>query len=57
MAKSQALLEKAIYGNIIYNMLGMEVYTAYLNRSDKMVEQALEILEKGKAFPVKAEEE
>jgi carboxyl-terminal processing protease len=57
MAKSQALLEKAIYGNIIYNLLGMEVYTAYLNRSDKMVEQALEILEKEKAFPVMAEEE
>jgi carboxyl-terminal processing protease len=56
MAKSQQLLEKAIYGNIIYNMLGMEVYTAYLNRSDKMVEQALQILEQGKAFPEKKEE-
>jgi hypothetical protein len=31
----------------------MEVYTAYLNRSDKMVEQALDILEQGKAFPQK----
>jgi carboxyl-terminal processing protease len=53
MAKSQTLLERALYGNIIYNMLGMEVYTAYLNRSDKMVEQALDILEQGKAFPQK----
>jgi carboxyl-terminal processing protease len=51
MAKSQTLLERALYGNIIYNMLGMETYTAYLNRTDKMVEQAQEILEKGKAFP------
>jgi carboxyl-terminal processing protease len=53
MAKSQTLLENALYGNIIYNMLGMEVYTAFLNRSDKMVEQALDILQKGKAFPEK----
>jgi carboxyl-terminal processing protease len=57
MAKSQKLLENALYGNIIYNMLGMEVYTAFLNHSDKMVDEALEILEKGQAFPQLKEEE
>jgi hypothetical protein len=38
-------------------MLGMEVYTAFLNHSDKMVDEALEILEKGQAFPQLKEEE
>ena len=49
--KSYKLLEKNIYGNIIYNMLGKEDYIKYLNQSDPTVKKGLEILEKGEAFP------
>lgn len=49
--KSHKLLERNIYGNIIYNMLGKEAYIKYFNNSDTTVKKALEILEKGDAFP------
>lgn len=49
--KSQKLLEKNIYGNIIYNMLDKESYIQYLNKSDATVAKALELLEKDEAFP------
>lgn len=51
MYKSQRLFETNLYGNIIYNMLGMEAYIEYLNKSDKTVLKALEILDKGESFP------
>lgn len=51
MYKSQKLFETNLYGNIIYNMLGMEAYIEYLNKSDKTVLKALEILDKGESFP------
>lgn len=51
MYKSQKLFETNLYGNIIYNMLGMEAYIEYLNKSDKPVLKALEILDKGESFP------
>lgn len=51
MMKSRRLFEMSLYGNIIYNMLGMEAYVEYLNESDKTVLKAVEILEKGKSFP------
>ena len=49
--KSRQLLERNLYGNIIYNMLGQEEYIRYINQSDTTVLKALEILEKGEAFP------
>lgn len=49
--KSYKLLERVIYGNMIYNMLGMEAYTEFLNESDPTVLKAIEVLEKGEAFP------
>ncbi len=49
--RSYSLLEKAIYGNIIYNIMGMEAYVEYLNESDPTVQKAIEVLEKGEAFP------
>lgn len=49
--KSHKLLEKSLYGNIIYNILGREPYIRYLNQSDATVKTALEILEKDEAFP------
>ncbi len=51
MMKSRPLFEMSLYGNIIYNMLGMEAYVEYLNESDKTVLKAVEILEKGESFP------
>ena len=51
MMKSRRLFEMSLYGNIIYNMLGMEAYAEYLNESDKTVLKAVEILEKGESFP------
>ena len=49
--KSHKLLEKNLYGNIIYNMLGKEAYIKYFNTSDPTVKKAVEILENGEAFP------
>lgn len=51
MMRSRRLFEMSLYGNIIYNMLGMEAYVEYLNESDKTVLKAVEILEKGESFP------
>lgn len=49
--KSVDLFEKNLYGNIIYNMLGLESYIKYLNQSDSTVKKAIEILQAGKSFP------
>lgn len=51
LLKSKKLFETALYGNIVYNMLGMEAYIKYLNESDKTVLKALEVLKDGKSFP------
>jgi carboxyl-terminal processing protease len=49
--KSYGLLEKNIYGNIIYNILDREAYITYINKSDECVKKALEILNANEAFP------
>lgn len=49
--KSYKLLEKNIYGNIIYNMLGLEAYIKFFNKTDLTVNKGVELLEKGEAFP------
>lgn len=49
--KSYKLLEKNLCGNIIYNMLGKEAYIKYFNTDDQTVKKAIELLEKGEAFP------
>ncbi len=49
--KSQNLLERSVYGNIIYNMLGREAFTKFINQSDQTVNQAIDVLKKGEAFP------
>lgn len=46
MYKSKQLFEESLYGNIIYNMLGIEAYITYSNLTDKTVQKALEVLEK-----------
>jgi len=49
--RSQKLLEKNIYGHILYNVLSKESYIKYFNKSDATVNTALELLENGEAFP------
>ncbi len=56
ISKSHKLLERLIYGGIIYNMLGTEEYVAYLNQDDPTVKKAVEILTNGEAFPQAPEE-
>lgn len=51
MYKSKQLFEESLYGNIIYNMLGIEAYITYSNLTDKTVQKTLEVLEKGESFP------
>ena len=43
-------------GNIIYNMLGMDEYIQFLNRTDPSILKAIEVLEQGKAWPDAPEE-
>jgi len=56
--RSRALFEESLYGNIIYNMLGMEEYLKFQNVADPTVQCAIEVLEKGESVPkaVKNEE-
>ncbi|MDR0937737.1 MAG: S41 family peptidase [Mediterranea sp.] len=49
--KSYKLLERNIYGNVIYNMLGLQEYLEYYNKTDETVLKGVEILDKGEAFP------
>lgn len=49
--RSRKLMERNLYGNIIYNILGREEYIRFLNESDATVQKALEILNNGEAFP------
>ena len=49
--KSKELFELSLYGNIIYNMLGIEAYIEFLNQTDNTVLKAVEVLEKGESFP------
>jgi carboxyl-terminal processing protease len=49
--KSYRLLERNLYGNIIYNILGREAYIAYINKSDGNVKRALELFKANEAFP------
>lgn len=49
--KSYKLLERSIYGNIIYNMLGMESFIKYFNQTDPTVNKGIELLQKDEAFP------
>ena len=54
--KSRPLFEEALYGNIIYNMLGMEEYIKYLNETDPAVLRAVEVLERGESVPTVAKQ-
>ena len=49
--KSRKVLERSLYGNIIYNIMGIENYIRYFNEDDTTVQKAMEVLKKGEAFP------
>ena len=49
--KSRKLIERSIYANIIYDILGMLEHVKYINTFDVTVLKAIEVLESGKAFP------
>jgi carboxyl-terminal processing protease len=51
ISKSYRLLERNLYANIIYNLLGREAYIRYVNQDDNTVKTATELLLKGEAFP------
>lgn len=49
--KSHKILEDDIIGGIIYNMLSTEAYRKYSNQTDVTVMRALQLLERGEAYP------
>jgi carboxyl-terminal processing protease len=49
--KSQPLFEQMIYGTIIYYMLEFDEYVKYINSFDPAVLKAVELYNKGLAFP------
>jgi len=50
-AEADERIETVIYGNIIYNMLGMNEYIQFLNRTDPVVQRAVEVLANGESRP------
>lgn len=51
LQKSRILLERAIVGGIIYNIMETNDYRQYLNATDNTVLKALEVIKEGKAKP------
>ncbi len=49
--KSGDIIKRSLYSNIIYQMLGMREHVRYINLDDPTVLKAIEVLEKGEAFP------
>ncbi len=50
--QSRRLLERSIYGNIIYSMLDIQAYTEYLNTDDRTIKKAIELFNDKKTKPV-----
>lgn len=57
ISQSRSVMEDILYGNVIYNMLGMEEYVKYLNLTDPAVLKAIEILDSGTSRPQVEREE
>ena len=51
IAESEKLIKRSLHSNIIYQLLGMREHVRYRNLSDSTVLKAVEVLEKGEAFP------
>lgn len=53
--KSQYLIERFVCGSIIYDVLGLESYVAFLNNDDDTVKKAIKVLNEGKSKPANLE--
>lgn len=51
IAKSRKIIRRALYSNIIYQMAGMLEHVKYVNLDDPAVLKAIEVLDKGEAYP------
>ena len=52
IAKSKEILTSSLYSHIIYQIQGMLEHVRYVNQDDPTVLKAVEVLEKGEAFPI-----
>lgn len=52
--KSYKLIERSIFSNIVYNILGKEIFIKYINQFDPTIAKGLDVLSKGTAFPAPA---
>ena len=52
IAKSKDVLTRSLYSHIIYQIQGMLEHVKYVNQDDPTVLKAIEVLEKGDAFPI-----
>ena len=57
LKQSEELLKRSLYSNITYQLLGMREHVRYINQSDATVLKAVEVLERGEAFPKGAKKE
>ena len=51
LQESEELLKHSLYSNVTYQLLGMCEHMKYINQSDSTVLKAVEVLERGNAFP------
>ncbi len=51
LQQSHKLFERAIYGNIIYNLHSTEEYQQFLSEDDRTRDKALQVSEAGRTFP------
>ncbi|MBQ2126624.1 MAG: peptidase S41, partial [Bacteroidaceae bacterium] len=51
LKESEELLKRSLYSNITYQLLGMREHVKFINLNDSTVLKAVEVLEKGEAFP------
>ena len=54
--KSQKILQRFLFSRIVYNMLNEEAWTRYVNEDDPVIQQAINLIDKGEAFPKNEEE-
>lgn len=51
VGESFDFMKRSLYSNIIYQLQGMLEHVKFINKKDKTVLKAIEVLEKGEAFP------
>ena len=55
--KSYKRLERTVTANIIYDAFDMNEFVQYINRKDNIVNAAIEMIESGKVYPQRPEQE